>query len=177
MMAVVLSVVMAVAAGCAGGSVEDESSQSATTTTSVPTTTTPADHVCDELAGPVEVLSGTLNAFAGPDVEVVSSQEVWDRMIAQYEANAGAMTEISLAVPQLREAADEAAASFAERAAAGRATEPDLALIDRARQASRSPVDPVAVVTGLEPVLASDGPAAQVAGYVSRTCPELDPSP
>jgi len=172
----VLVVVLSMAAGCGGGSLEDESSQPTSTTSAPTTTTTRAEDVCVELTGPVSVLSETLSAFAGPDLEQVSSQDAWDRMIAQYEANAEAMTQIGLAVPQLREAADEASASFAERAAAGRATEPDLALIDRARQASRSSVDPVAVVTGLEPVLASDDPAADVAGYVARTCPELDPN-
>lgn len=176
----VLVGLLVAASGCGNGS--DERSSSELTTSAAPTTTAgpatapgPPDDVCDELAGPVDVLNGTVGALAGPDLEQVSSQDAWGRMITQYEANAAAMTQIGAVVPQLSDAAHEAAAQFAERAAAGRATEPDLALIDRARQASRSQVDPVAVVTGLEPIMASDGPAAEVAGYVSRTCPELDP--
>lgn len=177
----VLVIVLAVGAGCAGepdeGASADQTTIPASPTAVAPTTTpAPPDDVCDELAEPVGVLSGTLESFPGPDLDQVTSQEAWDRMILQYEANAEAMTEIGAVVPQLREATDEASSSFAERAAAGRAAEPDLALIDRARQASRSRIDPVAVVTGLEPIMAADGPVAEVAGFVSRTCPELGPN-
>lgn len=175
-----LVVVLAVGAGCAGEPDEEAAGEPTTTpaspTTVAPTTSGPAEDVCDELAGPVEVLSSTLDSIPGADLEQVSSQEAWDRMLAQYEANAAAMAAIGAAVPQLRDAANEASSSFAERAAAGRAAEADLALTDRARQASRSRIDPVAVVTGLEPIMATDGPVAEVAGFVSRTCPELDPN-
>lgn len=167
-------VAISLAAGCAAGSEEVATTDPISpTTTAAPTTAAMPDETCDAIAAPVEVLNRTFEAFAGTDIDEVSSQEAWDRTIAQHEANAAAFTEIGLTVPQLREAADDAAAASAAHAAAGRATEPDLALIDRARVTSRTRVDPVTVVTGEEPMMGNDSPGAQVYGYVSRVCPEL----
>lgn len=173
--------VIGMVAGCTDDGQEVASSGgSAVTTSSAPAdvedrteTDADADDVCAQLAGPVEVLNGFFDALAGPDIEELSSQEAWDRMLAQYEANAAAFTEFGQVVPQLRESADAAAAEAADRAASARGIEPDLELIDRARTANRSRIDPVEVATGMEPSMATGAPASELYGYVERVCPEL----
>lgn len=169
---------------CSGESAGDASAGSTTeapTPTAAPTTTTtaadsptsPAAAVCEELAEPVAVLDRAAVANrAGPDLEQLSSRDAWDRSIDQHEANAAAMDRIARVVPEVRAAAEEAAAGFAELAAAGRSTEPDLALIDRARSTSRTAIDPVVVGTGVAPPDATGG-GGVVHQYVQRTCPHL----
>lgn len=184
---VVIAVSAVLLAGCGGSADEQTSTVSSTSTTvsptTTPTTTTttvstapPSTSVCDDLAGPVGVLAAMVPRLASADLDAVSSQEAWELSLAQYEVDATAWREIAELVPELRDAAQRAAIHLAEVAATGRATEPDLTAIDRARTTSRTLIDPVAAGLGPRMPTREASAGAELIDFVQRTCPELFPT-